>query len=372
MTYDRTDRFRRAAILVTSLDDALAEQILAGLPPAERERVLDEAEQLESIDADEQADVLAEFRRMTRGGRGETAAVEFEYSRHDDEGAGRAKEAELSQSTATSAPASAQASSTGLSDADATAMAELLSHEHPQIVAAALSRLGDEPSAAVFAQLPQSVQAEALERLASLAPADEEAVQEVETQLQHRLQQRREHQARTAAGAALVQKILSRTPAAQRTVLLERLAVKDTTAAAAPTPSVDRRQTVLPAIAESASVDSLAYQAKYLATAVRRAQVTGAHSPTPLEDRSEELDLLSDEALVAALRMAGEVTVLRALAASGEMFLKRVTNMLPRRQARKLRNMLRDLGPTRLADLHAAQHELLRLAHDCAAVEAAA
>jgi flagellar motor switch protein FliG len=366
MIYDRTDRIRRAAILVASLDDALAEQILAGLPPVERDRVLDEAEQLESIDADEQADVLAEFRRMTRGARRDAATVEFEYSRRDDEGAGRAEETTSSLPTTTSA----QTPAAGLSDADATAMAELLSHEHPQIVAAALSRLGDEPSAAVFAQLPQSMQAEALQRLASLAPADEDAVQEVETQLQHRLQQRREHVARTAAGAELVRKILARTPAAQRTVLLERLAVKDATPAAAS--AVELRHTALPVADRPEGADSLAYQAQYLATAVRRAQATGGYTATPLEDRSEELELLSDEALVAALRMAGEVTVLRALAASGEMFLKRVTSMLPRRQARKLRGMLRDLGPTRLADLHAAQHELLRLAHECAAVEAAA
>ena len=53
--------------------------------------------------------------------------------------------------------------------------------------------------------------------------------------------------------------------------------------------------------------------------------------------------------------------MLRALAASSEVFLGRVTKMLPRRQAKQLRRMLRNLGPTRLADLHQAQHELLRL-----------
>jgi flagellar motor switch protein FliG len=64
MSYDRPDRIRRAAILVASLDEPLAEQLLAELPHGEASRILSEAERLESIDAEEQQDVLAEFRRL--------------------------------------------------------------------------------------------------------------------------------------------------------------------------------------------------------------------------------------------------------------------------------------------------------------------
>jgi flagellar motor switch protein FliG len=369
MSYTRTERIRRAAILVASLDESLAEQILAALPAAERERVLDEADRLESIDPDEQQDVLAEFRRMTRGTHGGRATVEFAYSRDDWATTARSEEASMRQTAAVelaeaTAPVEVRASM--LSDADAAAMAELLSHEHPQIVAAALSRLGDEQSAAVFAALPPYLQAEALERLATLAPADEDAVQDVHSQLQHRLQQRREHQARTAAGAELVRKILARTPAAQRVVLLERLGRQDAAAAPAAPERRDARHVVPPG---AAYVDPFAQQAKDLASAVRRARSEPLESAPALEDRSAELELLSDDALVAALRLAGESTVLRALAVSGEAFVKRVTNMLPRRQGRKLRTMLRNLGPARLVELQMAQNELLRLAHDYAAVE---
>ena len=80
MTYDRNDRIRRAAILVASLDEALAEQLLAELPPTEADRVLEEAEQFEAIDPEEQQDVLAEFRRLARGRRPAEGAVEFAYS----------------------------------------------------------------------------------------------------------------------------------------------------------------------------------------------------------------------------------------------------------------------------------------------------
>jgi flagellar motor switch protein FliG len=370
MSYARTERIRRAAILVASLDEPLAKQILAALPPAERERVLDEADRLESIDEDEQADVLAEFRRMTRGTRGVESAVEFAYSRSNGATTARTEAASMPQAAAAELPEATEpveVRGPAASEADAAAMAELLSHEHPQIIAAALSRLDEEQSAAVFAALPPHLQSEALDRLATLAPADEDAVQEVQSQLERRLQQRREYQARTAAGAEMVRKILARTPPAQRVILLERMGRPDATSALQ-LAAAERRTAPNDPSPRTAYVDAMAQQARDLASAVRRSRDAPSDVAPEREDLSADLELLSDDSLVAALRLAGEATVLRALAVSGEAFVKRVTNMLPRRQARKLRGMLRNLGPTRLIELQRAQHELLRLAHDCAAV----
>jgi len=348
MSYDRSDRIRRAAILVASLDDSLAEQVLRGLPAGVRDRVLDVAETLDEIDPEEQRDVLAEFRRLSRGGaRRDEEAVEAAFSNGD---------------LASEPPAAAEHNVTprddGLSDSDAAAMADLLADEHPQIVAAALSRLSEAQSAAVFAALPSEVQAETLERLADLAPADESAVEEVTSQINQQMQQRRERQARAAAGAELVQKILARTPAPQRAVLLARIATKDVRPAT-PAPRPPERRAV--ARPTTPRVDPIAQQALSLAAAMQRAPAAPEES-VPLEDRSAEFDDISDPALVAGLQSADETTVLRALAASGERLLARVTAMLPRRQIKQLRRMLNNLGPTRLAELQAAQHRLLDLA----------
>jgi flagellar motor switch protein FliG len=285
--------------------------------------------------------------------------VEFSSS-PDDREDGPAADDRMSGGTGV---AGGGASDAALSLADAAAMAELLAGEHPQIVAAALARLGEEQSAAVFAALPPEVQGEALERLGNLAPADEEAVQDIESQLQRRLQQRREHQARAAACAELVRKMLACTPPAQRTYLLDRMAAKDPVGRAPQTP---RPLGIHPPDLQRAArhEGQVAQQALNLATAMRRAERPAADAIEPLEDRSEELMALSDAALVAALRASKESTVLRALAASGEAFVTRVANMLPRRQAKQLRRLLRNLGPTRLADLHEAQHELLHRAYE--------
>jgi flagellar motor switch protein FliG len=356
MPYDRTDRIRRAAILVASLDDALAEQVLRGLPSSVRDRVLDVAEALDEIDPDEQRDVLAESRRLSRGGSaGRDDAVEASFSGSDPASEDRGRHHGMSSTT----HHGDVAANDGLSDADAAAMAELLANEHPQIVAAALSRLSEEQSAAVFAALPAEIQAETLERLADLAPADESAVDEVASQIHQHMQQRRERQARAAAGAELVQKILARTPAAMRTALLARIAAKDGTPPKQPAPRpVERRSAPRPT---SPRLDLVAQQAQALAAAMHRMSAPVAE-PVPLEDRSAEFDDLSDAALVAGLQSADEATVLRALATSGEGLLARVAEMLPRRQAKQLRRMLNNLGPTRLAELQAAQHRLLEIA----------
>jgi flagellar motor switch protein FliG len=368
MAYDRTDRIRRAAILVASLDDALAEQVLDGLPAGVRDRVLDEAERIDAIDPEEQQDVLAEFRRLSRATGRDAAAVEASFS---DSQKNKATDGAASAETdATAGKSALSPVSPGLSDSDAAGMAELLAEEHPQIVAAALARLSEEQSAAVFAALPVDVQADALDRLADLAPADEAALEEVASQLHLQLQQKRERQARAAAGAELVQKILARTPTPQRTYLLARMAARhEAKQTEDRNKSEDRK--AAPAKAASA-VDPVAQQALNLAAAMRRAQAASSFEAAPLEDRSAEFEFVSDGALVAGLRSADEMTVLRALAASGEGLLARVSGMLPRRQAKQLKRMLGNLGPTRLADLHEAQRRLLELAHGAAAEEAAA
>jgi flagellar motor switch protein FliG len=359
MPYDRNDRLRRAAILVASLDEPLAQQVLDGLPPSVRLRVLDEAEQLEEIDAEEQEDVLAEFRRLSRGRRtASDGAVEADFSGgHSTDADDEVQFSAAVENHAAAAPVD------DVNDGEARAMAELLAAEHPQIVAAALARLSEAQSAAVFAALPADLQSDVLARLSDLAPADEAAVEEISTQINLQLEQRRQRQARAAAGAELVQKILARTPAPQRTVLLARIAARDPLPAVQPGKAEPRP---LPPALRVAAVDPVAQQALNLAAAMRRSQGLTTYGDPPLEDRSAEFDTLSDDALVVALRSADETTVLRALAASGEGLLARVIGMLPRRQGKQLKRMLANLGPTRLADLHQAQHRLLDLAHRAA------
>jgi flagellar motor switch protein FliG len=369
MNYDRTERIRRAAILVASLEETLAEQMLENLPRVEAARILAEVDRLGEVDPEEQQDILEEFRRAGRRGREADDAVQFTYSAPQPAAANSPSSAASSRSDAPDDAPSEQ------NDADAILMAELLASEHPQTIAAALARLGHEQGAAVFAALPSALQTDVLDRLAALQPADEGAVQELELQLQRRVDEHRTRREQAAAGAELARRILAKTTPAQRTALLARLSTAETSA---------------PSQAENLKhAKSFSHQAPTMASAVQRSRAFAAEpffeAPTSeftvwtdedvaddlgdsrleLVDRSAELEALDDRTLLDALRQADEQTVHRALAASSERFLQRIAGKLRRRQAARLRKVVRSLGPIRLVELRQAQHKFLQIAYDC-------
>jgi flagellar motor switch protein FliG len=386
MNHQRTDRIRRAAILVASLDEAVAEQMLASLSPDEQALVLDEVERLDELDPQEFADVLAEFRSVARRDRTETDAVEFTYSDpHKREVAVKPAAAANSDGRAVEAGDSAAV------DAEVAAIVDLLSNEQPQIIAVALSRLSHDQGSAVFAALPSWLQPEVLDRIATLQPADDAAAAEVEALLMTRMERHRQQRRQAAVGAELARRIIRRTSPEHQQTLLARIARVDagqrSRGTSAETMPPERRDETI-----------VAQQAQNLASAVRLSRLgertpayelvgedagpefeqfesesldSAVRSPAMHDDFSGDLERLSDEALLAALQQADEQLVHRALAASSEKFLKRVIGKLSRRQARSVRKQLRAMGPTRLADLRQAQFDLLQLARGRAAATAA-
>jgi len=89
---------------------------------------------------------------------------------------------------------------------------------------------------------------------------------------------------------------------------------------------------------------------------------TVAKPATKTEDPLSELESLDDKALLKALRLADRQTVMLALAGASEGLMKRIVHGLPRRRANQFRQQVRAIGPTRLSEMLAAQHELVRLA----------
>jgi flagellar motor switch protein FliG len=369
MNYDRSERIRRAAILVASLEETLAEQLLDNMPRGEAARILDEVDRLGAIDPEEQQDVLEEFRRAGRRGREADDTVQFTYSAPQPAAASSpANEASKRGDAPGEAPSDPN-------DADAVLMAELLAAEHPQTIAAALARLGHEQGAAVFAALPSALQTEALDRLASLQPADEGAVQELEVQLQRRVDEHRTRREQAAAGVELARRILAKTTPSKRTALLARLSPSEISATSQAenlkhansishqTPkktSVVRRSPEL-----SAEPSFRAPTSEFEVWTDEPAANDSADSSFELVDRSGELEALDDRTLLEALRLADGQTVHYALAASSERFLQRIAARLRRRQAARLRKVVRSLGPIRLAELRQAQHKFLEIAYDC-------
>ena len=372
MNYDRNERIRRAAILVASLDQRLAEQMLDNLPVPEAERILEEVERLGEIDADEQRDVLDEFRRAGRSGREASAGVEFTYSAPQPPVVVKPVATPVVSEEEQRAVEAAKA-------AEAALIAELLSVEHPQTIAVALSRMDHDQGAAVFADLPPALQSDVIDRLANLQITDETAVSDLQTELQERIQIQRQRRERAAAGAEMARKIVSKTTPTQRDTLLARLSPRDV--AAAKLASLTGGSESPTFVEQTLDIESAIRVARELVGAQDESlnQESGFEAwaddgdddgnllplelpATMLEDRSRELESLDDAALLRALRHADEQTVYRALACSSDKFLARVASKLPRRAAGQLRQAVRSIGPTRLIEMRAAQHLLLHLA----------
>lgn len=372
MNYDRNERIRRAAILVASLDERLAEQMLDNLPVAEAEKILAEVDRLgDEIDPDEQRDVLDEFRRAGRTSRDMSAGVEFTYS--------APQPAPVTPMAKPVVSAEELQAAEAVKAAEAALIAELLSVEHPQTIAVALSRMDHEQGAAVFAGLPPALQPDVIDRLANLQITDEAAVTELQTELHQRIEVQRQRRERAAAGAEMARKIVSRTSPMQRDSLLARLsphaaiAAATTASQATPEPVVTAEQILEVEAAVRRARELVAEQHELLddetSTGFEAWADDDASDVLPmefseslLEDRSRDLESLSDAALLRALQQADEQTVYRALACSSERFLSRVAAKLPRRAAAQLRSSVRSIGPTRLIELRAAQHRLLALA----------
>jgi flagellar motor switch protein FliG len=372
MNYERNERIRRAAILVASIDEALAEQMLDGLPASEATKILAEVDRLGEIDPDEQRDVLDEFRRAGRREKEPAGnGVEFTYT--------------APQAMTIGEPTPAEATAPKVDEAalaaEAALIAELLSAEHPQTIAVALSRMEHERGAAVFACLAPALQEDVLSRLANLQITDESTVSELEIELQQRIELQRQRRERAAAAAEMARRIVAKTAPGQRDSLLARLTSRDSFT---PTATANVEQSLTAAALseqQTRELEEAIRQARELVTAQEMMgpgddegfeawtdgpeygdEVDVAFDQALLEDRSRELERLSDAALLRALQGAEERTVQLALACSSERFLRRVAAKLPRAAAGRLRMAVRSIGPTRLVELRTAQHELLRLA----------
>ncbi|MGI9428976.1 MAG: FliG C-terminal domain-containing protein, partial [Bythopirellula sp.] len=340
---------------VATLDEQLAQRLLASLPAREAAAIQRLAEQLNDVDDVEHRMVVADFRKEYSAPsehplpspRNKLDGVELDESllaRLDDE--------EM-LSTAIP-PTPAQSPWEALSAADLESLVDLLAAEQPQTIAVVLAKLDSSQAAGLLTQLTPTLQTEVLVRLGNLDPADDRAVEVVGAQLTQWMASQRQQRERTAAGRDLVQRILQDTPASQRAVLLARLDQRDTNLTAKldyhsePNKSRPSRTYTNP--------QELPSRTRAAAHAFEPPLQPVAATSDPLT----ELESLDDQALLRALQVADRQTVLLALAGAGDELLKRIVRGLPRRRANQFRQQVRAIGPTRLSDMLAAQRELLR------------
>ncbi len=356
-TNERDRQLRKVAILIASLDDALAEQMLAEMPAADARAVRAVVDRLDQVDADEERDIVEEFRRGTRPATPhDTEGVELDASL-------LARIEQQDSSDWQQAVESGRSPLTELSDAEAVTIVDALSREHPQTVAVVISRLDQVAAAKILSLLSPYLQVEVLERVAELDPADQQSLQVVESHLSQWINQQRRRTERMAAGAELAQRILQGTSPEDRAAILTRLDSRNPKLAE----RFGRRangpgRTPEPPPTRKTTKKQFNRSASYR----RATEPTAPTMPSPVPqpqaadstDPLGELEQLDDATLMSALTQTDRQIVTLALAGASEQLMNRILRRLPRRQAKEFRKRLRDIGPTRLGDMLSAQQKL--------------
>jgi len=229
------DSFRKAAILVATLDRDSADALLEQLPEEQAQIVRNTVLALDSIDPDEQERVLAEF----FGGR--VPALEDQNQPGDaaSEAAGGVEldagllerlaeeNAQQEQGDRAIATRALRNPFDFLEEIDCQALVRVLAQEHPQAVAVVLAHLPRGKAAAVVAAFEEALQIEVLRRLAYLDDADEAALRDLEDHLRDLLADHLRRSARHQAGMEVVADILQAVGAEQHDSLVARLRHRD-------------------------------------------------------------------------------------------------------------------------------------------------
>lgn len=304
-----------AALLLMSLGDDAAAQVMSHFSPRELKEVTRALAGMREVTEDQVGTVVESFRRSLKGqtplgARASDFTRRVLASRLGDDKAGAVWERfQRSEKIEPLEP---------LLWIEPRELAEALQDEHPQVVASVLGLLEAEQAAEVIRDLPQPVATEAVIRLAQLDEISPGALREIEALFAHRLSGEQTSKPPAAInGARSLAGVVNHLDGETEQLVLD--ALRD----------VDEK------LAEN--VEELMFVFENLAD---------------LDDRGFQALLreISNELLVPALK--GCAPALR----------ERFFGNMSRRAAEMLRDDLEVAGPTRLSDVEAAQKEVLAAA----------
>lgn len=343
---------RKAAILISALDDRAAEALLDQMGPEMAAKVRSALIALDDIPAPEQQQVLAEFLRQQGSPALAVAGMTGDVELAIDERLAVTPSAAIANGTAAEPPFGF------LSDVPAEAIASVLRGEHPQTAAVVIAHLPPEQAAEVLQVLPERQATDALERMAWLHELNPEVQADLARELRRQLEPYRND---SAARQSLehVTAVLAAMDDRRRQLVVRQLAERNA--------SLARRLGVaetrsVPA-ADSSHVASFRYRIVSDSTpaAAREMPRRNPAADSPLI-AFEDLALLDDEALKTVFAAADVDLVLLALTGADSRLLKRILRRLPHCQAAVLRQRLEHPGPLRLTDIDQAQRQLAAIA----------
>jgi len=307
---------QKAMLLLVSLDEDVATRVIAHLEPGELTRLRAATESTRQVAPASIALVQKTFLAEAQSGGPTSLRGSDRYLERlvrNALGDGRASELfgapRALPSDAADVPAYRQL--------PPTLLATLLESEHPQTIALVLSQLDGERGAALLAALPLEVRSDVMLRVGHLAEIPEQILTDIDRELRRHLERMNTDARRKIDGKDAATTILKRMAQDDSQALLEALAQTDA-------PMADQLQQALFTFQDLVRMDARGMQ--------------------------QLLKEVPTDQLVLALKTASEE------------LKNKVLGNLSSRAADMLREDLALLGPTRIADVEAAQRQIVEAA----------
>lgn len=300
----------KAVLMLLSLDEAVATPIIADLDPAELRRLREVAATMSSVPTNALDHVYAEFVERTQ----KAVAVPRGGVRYLKSIATRALGSAKANDIFVDAP---QTAMQRLATADPTALAGLLESEHPQLTAAILSQLDPAKAAKTLDALPDDVRPLVLLRLGSMTEAPAELLEEAATALGAELPTGKTDAAVAVNGLAYSAQLVRKLGRKKGAELLEKMEGEN----------------------------------EELARAIRQALYT-----------FEDLLAVDPKGVRLLLESVPVERLTLALKAASDAMTSHVFSSMSKRAADRIKEDMEALGTARLADVEAAQREILEVA----------
>jgi flagellar motor switch protein FliG len=218
-----TSEIRRAAILLMSLPDEQAAQLLTKLDSKQVEAVSIEIAKISAISGDEQQQVIQDFSNASpnslAGCAGGLEVAKSLVERALGKGA---------SITLDNVRQSIEALPFGfLQKVDSQNLLTFIIDEHPQTIALILCHVPPSQAAAILSGLPAERQLSVIRRVATMSQTSPEIIREVEKGLENRMSSVMSQQFENAGGVSSVAEILNVIDRATERSLLENLAQED-------------------------------------------------------------------------------------------------------------------------------------------------
>ncbi len=302
---------RKSAILLLSLGQDLASQIIGRLERGQIEDVSRELAETSAVSPEEQNQVLDEFYNMAlaqsyveQGGLAYAQAL-LEKSLPTD-----AAMDILKQVTQTIQQMPFQF----LLKAEAENVLTFIQDEHPQTIALILSHLQSEKAAEIIAGLPQQKQVEVIKRVSAMEQTNPEVIKEVERGLESRL-------------ADVVSQTFEKAGGVESAAEILNLADRST---------------------EKGILESLETEDPDLVEQIRRLMFV-----------FEDIMLVNDKGIQSVLKEVDNDELALALKTASEELQAKMFNNMSERAAQLIKEDMDYMGPVRLTDVEVAQQKIV-------------